>query len=100
MQYDCPNCGALEGETHRASCSLAGLPVKICYEPFSYEPASAWLKANKHKLRLAYEGRYLMLNAEDFTFAAADTAKATHEAYVRRYGPTPAVGRHFLCVQM
>lgn len=102
MQYDCPNCGALEGQRHRASCSLAGLPVWQVYAPFDWAPALAWLKSHLEDFKHNWPGQIVLLNAESLEYKIfySDAEVFPADPDKQPFGRAPAVGLRLLCQRL
>lgn len=91
--YDCPICGAIEGERHLSDCSLRGELVAVAYRPPSYTAVGRWVRRNRHTLeRLRC---IVVIDAQTGTMASGcDMLEATQE-HARRH---PKSSGQFLCI--
>ncbi len=69
----------------------------------TYAPAETWFDRHHDshpELQRAPSGTYLIINAEDNTWALGKSHTETFAAYNEIHGPTPRSGRHFLCITL
>jgi hypothetical protein len=79
---------------------MAAIPGGTYNKKKVFSRAQQWLKKNRRRLEKNRPGRYVLINANDLTYAVDRNHDAAAKLYKKKYGPTPPEGRPFLGQQL
>ena len=74
--------------------------IDMKYAPPSFLFAERWLAIRIAELTEKFSGMYIVINIDDCSYATGTDHKRAFKAYALAHGPTPNVGRSFVCKQL